>query len=363
MMTDNTDTLWEIEPHTQTKHEILRRYLGAWFTILGSRFSRIVYIDGFCGPGRYKGGEDGSPIIALQVAKSQPLIAKSDVTFLFIDQRRDRINHLESILSTICSPKNFHVECKVNEFENTLTELLDTYGRDGHQIAPTFAFIDPFGFKGAPFSLIERLLSNPSTEVFITIMFRDINRFITHPNPAESQHIKGLLGATDQEIDQVINSTDRLLAFKQLYQNKLHTCARFVRFFEMHDKQNNLLYVLFFASNHHLGHKKMKEVFWKVDCQSGFKFSDRTDPNQLVLFGLDPSFDLAKGLATRYKGTTRKTDDIYGYVDNETAFVESHARKALRKLEIDNEIIVDPIKSDGTKRKKGTFPKEVVIHF
>jgi hypothetical protein len=64
----------------------------------------------------------------------------------------------------------------------------------------------------------------------------------------------------------------------------------------MYDDKNNLIYYLFFASNHPLGHKKMKEAFWKVDNQSGFKFSDRTDPGQPVLFELDPSIDLAKEL-------------------------------------------------------------------
>jgi three-Cys-motif partner protein len=48
------DTLWEIEPHTIAKHEILRRYLGAWFVIMGQTNRRIIYLDGFCGPGRYK---------------------------------------------------------------------------------------------------------------------------------------------------------------------------------------------------------------------------------------------------------------------------------------------------------------------
>ena len=62
------ETLWEIDPHTRAKHEILQRYLEAWFPILSSYHHRIVYIDGFAGPGRYKGGELGSPIIALGLA-------------------------------------------------------------------------------------------------------------------------------------------------------------------------------------------------------------------------------------------------------------------------------------------------------
>src|SRR5215475_1669133 len=62
------DTIWPIEPHTSAKHQILRNYLDAWLPILGKYNRRIVYIDGFSGPGEYAGGEPGSPIIALEAA-------------------------------------------------------------------------------------------------------------------------------------------------------------------------------------------------------------------------------------------------------------------------------------------------------
>ena len=61
-------TLWAIEPHTRAKHEILRRYLEAWTPILASSHRVILYVDGFAGPGAYAGGEEGSPIIALNGA-------------------------------------------------------------------------------------------------------------------------------------------------------------------------------------------------------------------------------------------------------------------------------------------------------
>jgi three-Cys-motif partner protein len=202
-MTKPSETIWEIEPHTKAKHEILGRYLGAWFPILGSKIPQIVYIDGFCGPGKYLGGQDGSPIIAIKEALKQPVLASSNVTFLFIDERADRIQRLESELSLLEIPDNFHVERKVNEFENTLTKILDDLQKEGHHLAPTFAFIDPFGFKGAPFSLIKRLLGNPRTEVFINIMIDFINRFVEHPTPINRQYIRQLLGASDAEIDQV----------------------------------------------------------------------------------------------------------------------------------------------------------------
>ena len=39
------ETIWEIEPHTLAKHEILRRYLGAWFPILATQNSKLIYFD------------------------------------------------------------------------------------------------------------------------------------------------------------------------------------------------------------------------------------------------------------------------------------------------------------------------------
>ena len=46
-----TSTIWDLEPHSRAKHEILKRYMQAWVLILGqSSFSELVYIDGFAGP-------------------------------------------------------------------------------------------------------------------------------------------------------------------------------------------------------------------------------------------------------------------------------------------------------------------------
>ncbi|HNC32272.1 MAG TPA: three-Cys-motif partner protein TcmP [Cyclobacteriaceae bacterium] len=363
-MTKPNETLWEIEPHTKAKHDILQNYLGAWFGILGSKIPKIVYIDGFCGPGRYKGGEEGSPIIAVKEAmKHLSLLAQSNVTFLFIDERQDRIEHLKSELASLNPPGNFHLDPRVNEFENTLTQILDGLAQSGRQLAPTFAFIDPFGFKGASFSVTRRLLNNKSTEVFINIMVNFVNRFAKHPDATDRAHIKSLLGATDAEIDEVVSSPDRIEGFRQLYQSKLRQYARFVRFFEMRDQNNKVIYYLFFAGNHPKGHEKMKEAFWRVDRQNGYKFSDRTDPNQPVLFEMDPSLELARILKTQYSGMNKLSQDVITFVVDETAYISTHCRRALAHLENNSEIRVESNKVDGKKRIKGTFPPGVVIHF
>ena len=66
--------VWPMEQHTRAKHEILRRYLGAWFPILaGGGFNpRLVFLDGFAGPGVYSSGEPGSPLIAIETLVDHP---------------------------------------------------------------------------------------------------------------------------------------------------------------------------------------------------------------------------------------------------------------------------------------------------
>src|SRR5438105_4278929 len=79
---DHADEKWEYPEHTAAKHEILRRYLGAWLTILGRgkkgskfRHRQLVLLDGFAGRGRYLEGQPGSPAIMFGEAKA---VAEAD---------------------------------------------------------------------------------------------------------------------------------------------------------------------------------------------------------------------------------------------------------------------------------------------
>jgi hypothetical protein len=89
---------WEIEPHTEVKHTILKEYLNAWLPILTNhqirtRKNDIIYIDGFAGPGKYQDGTKGSPIIAIDclLGHYQNLI-RTGVNFhyFFIEQHKER---------------------------------------------------------------------------------------------------------------------------------------------------------------------------------------------------------------------------------------------------------------------------------
>ena len=361
-MTPTTIT-WPLEPHTRAKHEILKRYLGAWFGIMGMNNPRIVYLDGFCGPGRYDRGEDGSPILAIKLAlEHHQKNHVQEVSFVFVDEDQRRIDHLNRELSIISKPQNFHVSVIPNEFENTISKILDDLEKSGSRLAPTFAFIDPFGYSGAPYKVVERLLRNPKTEVCINLAVEPINRFLFHPDQQQRQHFVDLFG-TPEVLDIINSRGDRIHQLKSLYQRQLEKCARYVRVFEMKNEDNKTIYCLFFATYHRLGLVKMKEAFWKVDPSSGYKFSDATNPNQLVLFEEDHADILAKMLVVRFHGQKVAVSTALEFGEESTPYLETHMKKALRLLEEQDQICVEPCKQNGKNRHGKTFPKEVVVTF
>jgi hypothetical protein len=259
-------------------------------------------------------------------------------------------------------PENFKIHIETDQFENVLNDILYHPVSGKINLAPTFAFIDPFGWKGVPFGIVERLLKNESTEVFVNFMVDSINRFLEIPNPKDRKCIRDLLGVTEDEITQILAAPDRVAALRQVYKDQLTKHAKFVRYFEMRNADNRIIYYLFFAGNHPLGHLKMKEAFWKVDNQSGYSFSDLTNPDQLVLFNLEPTEKLAKFLGRYFKGKTLQSERVISFVENETPYLTKHARKALTSLESDGRITVDSNKINGDRRIRG-FPDGVVIHF
>jgi three-Cys-motif partner protein len=355
-----TETLWNLEPHTGAKHKILASYLDAWFPILNTYNGRLVYLDGFSGPGRYSGGEPGSPIVALQSALAHNTKLTCEVVFFFIEERSDRADHLQSEIAKLKLPSHFHVTVERGEFAKKFGETLDALQQNDLTMAPTFALIDPFGFSGLPYILIKRLLSHPKCEVLITFMVDSINRWLTLSSEVITSYIAETFGSEDAVT--IAGRPDRINSLKQLYFQQLRKLARFVRYFEMRDKDNRVVYYLFFASKNPLGHLRMKQAMWRADPQGEFAFSDSTDPNQPVLFENPHAEDLAAQIASKFRGVGKlAVSRIETFVNDETAYLRKHMTQALKHLESNSALKAEPFKSDGKKRLSGTFSNEVLV--
>lgn len=348
-------TVWELEPHTRAKHEILRRYLQAWMVILSQgRFPEILYVDGFAGPGEYSGGEAGSPIIALDAALNHkhPLSAKFH--FLFVEKDADRADHLRQQVAQRTLPSNFNVLVDGGTtFEESFDKRYPEFVRNGRLI-PTFAFIDPFGWKGTPLNLVKKILTQRSCEVFINFMYEEINRFLGHPDQVENfdsffgtSAWRTCIGESDSRL--------RNRCLHDLYLRQLHDGggARYVRSFEMSNARDVTDYYLFYATNALLGLEKMKEAMWRVDDSGEFRFSDATDSNQLVLFERAPNLPaLRHRILAACGGRDISVGDIKTFVVVETPFRETHCNGILKTLESEGRLKVVRAKPG---RRKGAF--------
>lgn len=345
-MSAPTKTVWPLEPHTRAKHEILRRYLEAWTAILSlGGFPTIAYVDGFAGPGIYDNGEDGSPMIALRAALKHQAKIKAEIRFLFIEHDKKRAGQLKTCVSALAMPGNFKVRVAEGmTFEQSFrTYLLEPYRGARKPLPPTFAFIDPFGWKGVPFALVKEILANPSCEVLFNFMYEEINRFIEHPD--QPTNFDDLFGSPDwRGVAQIADAHARREFLHGLYMRQLRgeAGARYVRSFEMRNKKDATDYFLFFATNNPRGMEKMKEAMWKVDESGEFRFSDATNPRQTLLFSPQPNFGaLRASIIRKFQGTEVTIAEIEDFVLASTPFRTTHYKKqVLAELEREGKIAV-----------------------
>jgi three-Cys-motif partner protein len=324
------ENIWAAKPHTLAKIRIVEEYLKSWFPIISRHNNRIIYIDGFCGPGEYREGEKGSPIIALETAlnHSHGNLRNVEIIFLFIDKKKDRIENLSELIQGYKLPRNIKVECVQGNFGGTIESILNEIESKGRNLAPTFLFIDPFGIKEASFKLIQRFMENPKCEVMVNFMVEYINRFSR--TKAFEKSLNDLYGTDKWKICD--RADERIKCFIETYKNQLKEIVKYCWSFEMVNDRNKGCYMLFYGTNHLLGLEKMKDAMWKIDPTGDYKFYDSYH-SQLTIF--EDYFD-PQGLAEIYLELGRRDFNIIEleeFTIVETAYRKNHVRKALKILE------------------------------
>ena len=99
-------TVWESVPHMLAKHRILRQVSRRLVSDLAPRVARRLS-RWFRRTRSVHRGEPGSPIIALDTARTHAARLSEELVFLFIEQRRDRADYLTKEIETLKCPANF----------------------------------------------------------------------------------------------------------------------------------------------------------------------------------------------------------------------------------------------------------------
>src|SRR5262249_47557683 len=158
-------TVWPAEPHTLAKHRILRQYLNAWLPILSAqlkkirRHGRLLYVDGFAGPGVYEGNEEGSPVIAYKAVLESKIHVGVPIELLFVEEREDRCERLKVELKKAASqlPPNEKVTIDgphSGRCAEELEKVLRRHAQTKKPLGPALFFLDQFGYSDIPIELI-----------------------------------------------------------------------------------------------------------------------------------------------------------------------------------------------------------------
>ena len=351
---------WEASPHTLAKLEIISRYLFLWFTIRSSN-PKLNYIDGFAGPGHYTNALKGSPIIALDVAKQVATsgdgkLRNTEIGFLFVEKNPDFAVNLKETVAAMSLPPNFKWEVQPGSFEEKVGGLLEMFKKQGKLLAPTFAFIDPFGATGLPFAIVAEILKRQGCEVLLNLDSDGISRLVTAQNIEKNQsHLDTLFGDSSWRDELDPKSPKKLPSqVLALYKKKLKKIVPYVFAFAMNSRGGQLNYHLVFATHHPLGLEKMKDAMKAVDQTGAYSFSDDTVGQEMLPFNFNEHATWAERMQQSLSGKWRPYADFRDYALNETPF--TNPKSMLREL--DGRGVLDVEAKPG--RKKGSFPEDKI---
>jgi three-Cys-motif partner protein len=364
-MATPTTVLWPLEPHSTGKHLVLRNYLDAWLPILGSWSGRIVFVDGFAGPGEYKGGEEGSPVVALRAFAGHKAkhVIKGEVRFIFIESDHARVEHLRQVVEPWRQrlPAPSAVEVIEGTFDETMAEALDSLNAQAKRLAPVFVMIDPFGVSGTPMGIVRRILNNPKAEIYASFMYEAINRF--KATPEFERHLTDLFGCEDWRVGIDIEDPEtRRVFFYGLYEQQLRQAgAQHVVHFDLYEG-NRLVYGIFFATKNRVGADRMKQAIWKVAPFGDFAFHG-THSAQLTLGLGPPNYEpLKKALREEFvgKGWVRIERVLEFVGSDKTDYHTGHVKKgALVPMEVAGKVEADPT----TRKGERTYPRGTRLRF
>lgn len=329
-------TIWKCKPHTIAKHDLLCRYLQAWYPILARApwCKSITYAEGFAGAGVYEGGEPGSPVRAADVfLRRRELLDAKPLNMVLVEEDGKRIRRLKAEMAPVLvkygkPPASFQVRYKEGSCGEKLLPALQGAGAMGN---PVFAFLDSWGGPDVPFDLVRSIARQPAGEVLVTFSTNFLTRF-----GEQEQHQQAgneAFGSTAwQQVHQLPPNQKRPFLVSAYRDSLLTAGFKFVVAFEMIDDTGFDLYLIY-GTSHFKGLEKMKEAMWTVDPVRGVHYRDPRDPNQITLdFSVPHLEPLQEAIARQLTSGERTLQSLRDYALVETVYRPPHARTAVQAL-------------------------------
>lgn len=350
------DTLWERKPATAAKHRLYQSYLDAWWPILlqpghGRPRERVTYLDAFAGPGRYEGGEPGSPVFAIRGllehgAADRMNLSRQRVRLLFMEKRPDRSSFLESELERQFGSLGVlpvWPQVVQGEAGRDAEQLLTDSGAWGN---PILALFDSWGNVNVPLSLVKRIAANPASEVIVTFG----PNWFSRQEKLQPDQLDNVFGGRDYwtPADAESRPDERWRKWLATYKDALSRAGfRYQLQFQIVPDTGQPLHLVY-GTNHPKGVKVMKDAMWNVDGTDGMKFSDprarnAVPPGQLALWSGPEQRELEELVCQCLAGAPRSLAYVRNWLLTETArWREKDAAPVVQELRDTGQVTVSP---------------------
>lgn len=322
-------------------------------------------MDMFAGPGKYDRGERGSPALVLDLLLGhRDLAAWSNCEFVLLFNELDEERH--NVLSEVVAeyrtkhtpwPANVKlVDPESKPFAELANDILGSL--KGQNMAPTFAFIDPFGYKGLSLDLIKQLVSYNACELFIYFDFNSVSRFATTGNVDE--HFDALFGTDEYKNAPPAGDLARATFLHDLYERQLRTVCNFghVRSFAMVNDGGRVGNYMFFCTRNLQAFDRMKDAMWALDPTGDYRFQDRLAGQDVLFDSVDATGPLQSALLDKFAGRKVPVQHVLDWVVAQTPYYSGQVkRRTLAVMQRAGTI------SAENQARKNQFPDGTIVVF
>jgi three-Cys-motif partner protein len=330
------------------KHALIREYLKGWFPKMSLGpwgCKRLLYIDTHAGRGKHLNGQLGSPLVALTTlldhTARDKMLRNTEVRYFFIERDEANVAALNQELANRTLPTNVFAEAESGDCFEIIENAVASFEKDGGRMAPSFIFVDPYGFK-LPGKLLRKLLGYPKVELFVNVIWRELDMAISH---GRANSKPGMLTTLNSVFDgdgwKKVCADDADARAEQcadLFREI--TGARWGTHIRMLDN-GRIRYFLLHLTKHDAGRDLMKECMWKACPQSGYYASKSDNPRQQYLIQPEPDLrPLCGWVRDKLTPGPKKWQDLTEEL-RERIWLPKHLNEVVREMRKNREIAAE----------------------
>jgi three-Cys-motif partner protein len=334
--------LWVREEHTKAKHDLLLAFFNKWVSIHSEYFSSrpdgglVRIYDGFAGPGVYKDGEEGSPLILMRALCQNPNLHHRwkpvRYELHFVEKETPRASRLAEELEKL------EAEMRDRPGWTDRVSWSVTAGRYEENVpqevqgpSALFLFLDPFGYSHSPMELTQDLVQQPKSDTLIFLPLSFVNRF--KDREGQEQALDRFFGTPAWR--DIEDGSHRPASLLGLFEAQLRAAGlKHVGAFKLKPDQANE-YFIAGASGHLSGWASVKEGFWAVDPVNGLGYqAPKPSPSGQQSFDFVAPDKPKPNTAPLLASLREKFGDGYFTVEQaqsvtaESRFLDSHLKRA-----------------------------------